>query len=97
MLLFLPLDYEFLAGSFAYLEKVKSLSHVQLFEPPWTVAYQVPLSVGFFQVRVLGTGVGCHFLLQRIFPNQGLNPGLPHCRQTLYCLRHQGSLTYLVP
>ena len=30
------------------------------------------------------TGVGCHFLLQGIFPTQGLNPGLPHCRQTLY-------------
>ena len=29
------------------------------------------------------TGVGCYFLLQGIFPTQGLNPGLPHCRQTL--------------
>ena len=28
------------------------------------------------------TGVGCHFLLQEIFPTQELNPGLPHCRQT---------------
>ena len=27
------------------------------------------------------TGVGCHFLLQRIFPTQGLNPGLSHCKQ----------------
>ena len=26
------------------------------------------------------------------FPTQGLNPGLPHCRQTLYHLSHQGSL-----
>ena len=34
------------------------------------------------------TGVGCHFLLQEIFPIQGLNPGLLHCRQTLYCLSH---------
>ena len=32
--------------------------------------------------------MGCHFLLQEIFPTQGLNPGLPHCRQTLYCLSH---------
>ena len=30
------------------------------------------------------TGVGCQFLLQKIFLTQGLNPGLPHCRQTLY-------------
>ena len=37
------------------------------------------------------TGVGCHCLLQEIFPTQGLNQGLPHCRQTLYCLSHQGS------
>ena len=30
-------------------------------------------------------GVGCHFLLQRIFPTQRLNPCLRHCRQILYC------------
>ena len=27
------------------------------------------------------TGEGCHFLLQRIFLTQRLNPGLPHCKQ----------------
>ena len=32
------------------------------------------------------TGVGCHALLQGIFPIQGLNSGLPHCRQILYQL-----------
>jgi len=37
------------------------------------------------------TGVGCHFLLQGMFPTQGSNPGLLHCRQSLYCLSHQGS------
>ena len=36
------------------------------------------------------TGVGCHALLQGIFPTQGLNPGLPHCRQILYHLSYQG-------
>ena len=30
-------------------------------------------------------------LLPGIFPTQGLNPGLLHCRQMLYCLGHQGS------
>ena len=30
-------------------KKEKSLSHVQLFATPWTVAYQGPLSVGFFR------------------------------------------------
>ena len=37
------------------------------------------------------TGVGCHCLLQGIFLIQGSNPGLPHCRQMLYPLSHQGS------
>jgi len=35
--------------------------------------------------------VGCHFLLQGIFPTQGSSPGLPHCGQTLYRLCHQGN------
>ena len=30
------------------------------------------------------TGVGSHFLLQGIFPTQGSNLGLPHCRQIVY-------------
>ena len=37
------------------------------------------------------TGVGSLFLLQGIFPTQGPNPGLPHCRWILYQLRHKGS------
>ena len=37
------------------------------------------------------TGVGCHARLQGIFPTQGLNPGLPHCRRILYQVDHQGS------
>ena len=36
-------------------------------------------------------GVGCHFLLPGIFPTQESNLGLPHCRQTVYRLSHQGS------
>ena len=32
------------------------------------------------------TGVGCHALLQGIFPTQGSNLGLPHCRRILYHL-----------
>ena len=35
-------------------------------------------------------GVGCHVLLQGIFPTQGSNPGIPHCRWILYCLSHWG-------
>ena len=36
------------------------------------------------------TRVGCQLLLQGIFPTQGSNPGLLHCRQILYRLSHQG-------
>ena len=37
------------------------------------------------------TGVGCHALFQGIFPTQGSNPGLPHCRWILYHLSHKAS------
>ena len=37
------------------------------------------------------TGVGSLSLLQGIFPTQGLNPGLLHCRRILYQLSHKGS------
>ena len=64
---------------------VKSLSHVPLFATSWTVDCQAPLFMGF------SSQVDCHFLLQRIFPTQGLNPGFLHCRQTLYHLSNQGN------
>ena len=68
--------------------KVKLLTSVQLFGTLWTVAYHTPPSMGFSRQN---TGVGCYFLLQRIFPTQGSNPGHLLCRQTLYRLSHQGS------
>ena len=63
--------------------KWKSLSHVWLFETPWTNSPRN--SPG------QNTGVGRLFLLQRIFTTQELNPGLPNCRQILYQLSHKGS------
>ena len=69
--------------------EVKSLSCVRLFVTPWTVACTRFLHPWDFLGK--STGVGCHFLLQGIFPTQGSNPGLPHCRQMLYRLSHQGS------
>ena len=41
------------------------------------------------------TGVGGLSLLQGIVPTQGSKPGVPHCRQILYQLSHQGSLSIL--
>ena len=69
--------------------KVKSLSRVRLFATPWTVAHQ---ALHLWNFPGKSTGVGCHFPLQGIFPTQGLNPGLPNGRQTLYCLSHQDIL-----
>ena len=41
------------------------------------------------------TGVGCHFLLQGIFPTQEPNLGLLHCRQILSQLSYKGSIVDL--
>ena len=60
--------------------KVKSLSRVQLFATPWTVTYQAPLSIGFSRQEYWS---GLPFPSQGIFPTQGLNLGLPPCRQKL--------------
>ena len=44
------------------------------------------------------TGVGCHALLQGIFPTQGLNLGLLHCKQILYHLsQHLREVVCWVP
>ena len=50
---------------------------------------QATLSMGILQARI--TGVGCQALLQGLFPAQGSNPGLQHCRWILYHLSHGGS------
>ena len=60
---------------------VSRVSHVRLFVTSWTVAHRVPLSM---DSPGKNTGMGCHSLLQGIFPTQGLNLGLLHCRQILY-------------
>ena len=52
----------------------RMLSHVQLFVIPWTVWPTRLLCPWDFQGK--NTGMGCHFLLQGIFPIQGLNLGL---------------------
>ena len=52
-----------------------SLRHYWLYSP-WTSPGQ-------------NSGVGSLSLLQRIFPTQGLNPGLLHCRRILYQLSYK--------
>ena len=77
------------AAAAAALDKVKNCSVMpDSLRPHWLGPTRLPCpwdSLG------KNTGVGCHALLQGIFPNQGSNPGLLHCRQILYSLSHHGS------
>ena len=56
------------------LSEVKSLSHVQLFATPWTVAYQAPPSMGFSRQEYWS---GLPFPSPRDLPNPGIKPGSP--------------------
>ena len=73
---------------------VKSLSHDDSLWPHGRRSH--PMDVIAIRLRCpwdfpgKNTGVGCHFLLQGIFPTQVSNPGLLHCRPMLHRLRHQG-------
>ena len=66
-----------------------SLSCVQLFADPLDCSQ--PDSSVHGDSPGKNIGVSCHAVLQGIFPTQGSNPGLPHYRQILCCLTHQGS------
>ena len=65
------------------------VSHSVMFDSatPWAAGHQLLCP---WDSTAKNTGVGCHSLLQGIFPTQGSNLGLLHCRQILYCLSHQG-------
>ena len=70
---------------------VKSLSRVQLFTIPWTT-YQAPPFMKFSRQEYWS---GLPFPSPGNLPDQGWNPGLPHCGQMLYRLSHQGSPLHL--
>ena len=59
----------------------------------WTLARQAPLSM---ESPGKNTGEGSHSLLQGIFPTQVSSLVLPHYRQILYHLRHQGCINLIV-
>ena len=52
--------------------KVKSLSHVQLFATPWTVAYHAPPSMGFSRQEYWSR---LPFPSPEDFPDPGIDPG----------------------
>ena len=75
---------EFFSDWLIEISESKSHSIVSnLFATPWTIQSK--------NYPGQNTGVGCLSLLQGIFPTQGSNPGLPHCRQIFYQLSYQGS------
>ena len=51
--------------------KVKVLSHVHLFVTPWTITYQVPLSMGFSKQEYWS---GLPFPSPGDLPNPGIEP-----------------------
>ena len=66
----------------------QSLGCVRLFATPWAVASSL---ISPWNSPGKNTGVGCcHALRQGIFPTQGPNLGLLHCRQILHSLSHHG-------
>ena len=67
---------------------LRRFSHVWLFATPWTLASQVPLTMGFSR-QEYWSGLPCP--PPGIFSTQGLNPHLMHCRQILYLLSCRGS------
>ena len=79
--------------------KVQSLSRVRLFATPWTVAYQAPQFMDFSRQEYW---TGLPFPSPRDLPYPGINPGLPHCGQTLYhlhmcihiCIHNKHTQTY---
>ena len=54
--------------------KVKSLSRVQLFATPWTVTYQIPLSMGFSRQECWSE---LPFPSPGDLPDPGIEPGSP--------------------
>ena len=78
-------DWSDLAAAVAMVKKV-SESHSVVSDSLWPHGLYSPWnSPGQY------TWVGSLSLLQGLFPTQGLNPGLMHCRWTLYELSHKGS------
>ena len=68
--------------NFPYYVSNKNYLSVQLFATPWSIR-----SIEFSRPEYWSESCS---LLQGIFPTQGLNPDLLHCRRILYQLSHQG-------
>jgi len=70
-----------------------SLSYIQLFVIPWTIAHQDPLSLEFSWQKYWS---GLPFPSPGDLLHPGIKLGLLHCKQILYHLSHQGSPTMYI-
>ena len=70
------------------IQSCATLCHPRDSRPPCLCPWDYP---------VKNIGAGSQLLPQGIFPTQRLNSGLPHCRQIIYHLNHQGSPNYFLP
>ena len=73
-------------GLMSHFSKSESESHLVVSDSLWPHGLYSP-----WNSPGQNTGVCSHSLLQGIFPTQGLDPGLLHCRRILYQHSHQGS------
>ena len=72
------------------------ISHSVMSDSLWHYGCSLPGSSVHVDPPGKNTGVCCHALLQGIFPTQGSNQGLLHCRRILYHLSHQGGPPYIL-
>ena len=70
---------------------MKSLSHVQLFATPWTVAHQAPPSVGFSKQEYWS---GLLFPAPGDLPDPGIEPGSPALQADALLSESPGELLY---
>ena len=73
-------------------KKVKSLSHVQLFATPWTVAYQAPPSMGFSRQEYWS---GLPFPSPGDLPNSGIESRSPAFQADTLTSEPPGKPTYI--
>ena len=73
-LIFIFLGTEYYQGINIDFVKVKSLSRIQLFGTPWTVAHQAPPSMGFSRQEYWS---GLPFPSSGDLPDPGIEPGSP--------------------
>ena len=71
-------------------------SHSGSAEPCLSLCDPMDCSPSGFSVHGENPGLGCHAFLQGIFPTQGSNSGLLHCRWICYHLSHRSSLSMLL-